>query len=583
MKNRDNSTTITASPEAIDELRARRQHIEEVAGNRLLHVLQGNATEGPETAQAEATADVPAGDAYGKLTGLIQSESNADTLKRELPKKAQRAHACGDISMADFNLVLDAINGRLVALGADRMRYDSIKAIRSEAATLRRDHLKKVKQANGKAQPGNGAKSGELISKDMAALWQAYGMTISDVGTPHCNLDNIVRVFHNHADYVRKIWVDEFLKRHLMELPNGNLVDVTDSVILATTLDMQRRFGLSWAKDSTVQNALSVVGHLDVRNCVREWLLDLKWDGTDRIETLFSRGFGASPTPYIQSIGRCFMIGMVARVLNPGCKLDTMVVLEGAQGKRKSSGLKALAGDHLFGESSEHPSKKEFFMGLDGKLLTEVAELDSFSNAGISTIKRVLSSSEDRYRLPYGKTITTNPRMGVFVGTTNHDDWISDQTGGRRFWPVACGFIDLEWIAGTRDQLFAEAVRMYQSGAQWWLNESEERDAVIEQGERRESSVWETHVLEILNEDAVKAGKQCEIRVHELLEKLNIEPRNWTKKMEMDIAGTLKAHGWDKRKEMRKGVRSTWWYPPGSDAEQAPKEEASDDFSDIPF
>ena len=141
-----------------------------------------------------------------------------------------------------------------------------------------------------------------------------------------------------------------------------------------------------------------------------------------------------------------------------------MPVLEGSQGTFKSTGLPILGGK-WFAEVHQSIDSKDFYLALSGKLLLEISEMHSFSKAEVERLKGVMSCQVDRYRAPYERRAADHPRRCVFAGTTNRDDWNRDETGARRFWPVVCGHIDLDWLTGHRDQLLAEAVYKFKKGA----------------------------------------------------------------------------------------------------------------------
>lgn len=158
---------------------------------------------------------------------------------------------------------------------------------------------------------------------------------------------------------------------------------------------------------------------------------------------------------------------MAARIFKPGCKVDTMVILEGEQGAKKSSTLEAIGGN-WYKQLTEHFDSKDLYIGFQGKLIIEVAELDAFRKAEASTIKKIISNPSDHYRPLYERQNAESPRRCVFVGTTNHGAYLEDETGARRFWPIECTRIDLDAVRQDRGQLFAEAVHAYKSGATWW-------------------------------------------------------------------------------------------------------------------
>jgi putative DNA primase/helicase len=213
--------------------------------------------------------------------------------------------------------------------------------------------------------------------------------------------------------------------------------------------------------------------------------------------------------------------------------------------------MQTLVGARWFAEASESPTSKDFYQVLTGKLLVEIAELDAFSKAEVNTIKRVVTCRVDRYRAPYGRRAEDHPRACVFAGTTNRDDWNRDETGARRFWPVACAAVDVEWLARQREQLFAEAVELYEAGASWW--DVPKEDAQREQEARRAADEWE----EVIADWTV--GK-WEVTVGDVLQHaLEVAPERWDKAMQMRVANCLRVLGW-KRETVRKGgkVLKAW-------------------------
>lgn len=232
-----------------------------------------------------------------------------------------------------------------------------------------------------------------------------------------------------------------------------------------------------------------------------DWLSPLgqEWDGEHRIETWLSTYLGAEDNEYHRFIGRAFLISAVARVMRPGCKVDTMIVLEGPQGLRKSQGLKALFGEEYFGDTPLELTDKDRFIGLRGLWCHEMAELDSFGRADAARVKNFLSSPTDNYRPPYAASNIRVPRRLVFAGTVNPASlgYLRDETGNRRIWPVRCGArIDLAAIAADREQLWAEARERYGAGPdaggmRWWPDTREEhRLCNEEQEERMVGDVW---------------------------------------------------------------------------------------------
>jgi putative DNA primase/helicase len=176
------------------------------------------------------------------------------------------------------------------------------------------------------------------------------------------------------------------------------------------------------------------------------------------------RYLGAVDTPYHRLVGRFFLINLVRRVYEPGCIMRSVPVLEGAQDKGKSTALRLLA-QPWFSDTPFKVGDKDSYQQIQGVMVYEISELESFTRAEATAVKAFVSSTEDNFRAPYERQNEKHPRQTVFAATTNAVEYLKDWTGNTRFWPLACGQeIDLDGLADAREQLLAEALALYRHG-----------------------------------------------------------------------------------------------------------------------
>ncbi len=143
---------------------------------------------------------------------------------------------------------------------------------------------------------------------------------------------------------------------------------------------------------------------------------------------------------------------------------------------------------------------KDASAALRGKWIVELSELSALRRSEIEATKAYLSRTEERYRPPYGRGEVVEPRRCIFAVTTNRSDYLSDDTGGRRFWPIPVGQIDIAGLKSDRDQIWAEAVAPHTAGEQWWLKPEEEATAAEIVAERQTEDPWSRDVLELADE-----------------------------------------------------------------------------------
>ena len=259
----------------------------------------------------------------------------------------------------------------------------------------------------------------------------------------------------------------------------------------------------SITSNSKVDAALSLHSERHKFNDVKTFLTSLKWDRQPRLDTLLIDYLGAEDTPYVRTVTRKAFTAAVARVMEPGCKYDTMLILVGPQGIGKSTLLDKMS-KGWFNDSIRTFEGKEASELLQGVWLVEIGELDAFKRSDDARIKQFLSLRSDRYREAYGRHVKVVPRCCVFFGTTNTYEFLRDSTGSRRFWPVdvgVSGHTKNVWddLDNEADQIWAEAVMRWRLGEKINLLDGIETEAKAEQETHRVISTKEGMILDYLD------------------------------------------------------------------------------------
>lgn len=293
------------------------------------------------------------------------------------------------------------------------------------------------------------------------------------------------------------------------------------------------------ATPSSACQAIRAVAAEHTVNPLKDWLGDIIWDGRERVEKWLTTYAGAVDDEYSRTVGRKFLISAIARVMEPGCKCDTMPVFEGPQGTKKSTLMRVLAGREYFSDQIGDISNKDAQALIQGRWLIEIPELDKFSKKETDTVKDWLSRQEDHYRPPYGRNVITRPRRCVFVGTINPligSGYLRDQTGARRFWPIQCGRLDIEAVERDRTQLWAEAVEMYAMARTWWIDEAETHIVTGVQEDRTDDDVWAPVV-----EDWLKTSPEMFTISQVLREGCGVEVSRQDQRMKLRMSSILTA------------------------------------------
>lgn len=217
--------------------------------------------------------------------------------------------------------------------------------------------------------------------------------------------------------------------------------------------------------DRDLKGAIDLAAGQRAFHPVRDYLNGLEWDGKKRMEKLFIKYLGAKDTAYTRGIAKMMLLGGVTRVFEPGHKFDFVVILEGLQGKGKSTFIRTIGRNWFVELEGDLHDRKSLVEKMQGAWILEIPELSGFGKAEIQSLKAIFSASHDKVRLAYDKRGKVFMRQCIFIGSTNDAEYLRDPTGGRRFWPVMCEVetIDNVGLDQEMDQIWAEALVEYRA------------------------------------------------------------------------------------------------------------------------
>ncbi len=376
--------------------------------------------------------------------------------------------------------------------------------------------------------------------QDRGPDWLAE-CVVGDTGKPLSVLASVLTGLR--AEFPDAFAFDEMLAAPLLTqplVPEPDFVPrVCSDADVSIVQERLQRLGLKRISRDVVHQAIDARAHECAFHPLRDYLNAQRWDGVARLESLFPSYFGSEDTDYTHAIGAMFLVSMVARILTPGCKADHLPVIEGRQGTLKSTGCQVLGGRWFSDSLPDVSSGKDVSQHLRGKWLIEVSEMHAMSRAEATQLKAFITRTDERYRPSYGRKEVLEPRQCVFIGTTNKDTYLRDETGGRRFWPVKAGTINVDALARDRDQLFAEAVARFREGASWWPDKDfEQRHIQPEQAARYEADAWQEPI-------AAYVDKHDRVTVGEIArEALGIETSRIGTADQRRIAAVLDQLGW---------------------------------------
>lgn len=350
--------------------------------------------------------------------------------------------------------------------------------------------------------------------------------------------------------------------------------------------------GLKPASRASLSEAIETVADQNRYHPVRDWLHAQAHDGTPRLDKWLIYVLGMDPATlaprrlrYLELVGRYLLIGLVARVMEPGCKFDYSPVFEGLPGVGKSTFVKTLVGAEFFSDTHfDIGNGKDGFEQLEGLWGYELSELTALRKADSEQVKQFFSSTVDRFRGAYGKYVQAHPRQCVIFCSTNKKQYLYDLTGNRRFWPVWIDQpIKLGWLQRQRGQLFAEALAAYQAGDVYAPSREDENEFFLpEQKLRLVETAVQSRLYELLTREGAPSGEGKLtsdlnqlvkfVTLDRLVSALGADAAKSSSLLESQIRGWLEAHGWSYGREStgqrRRGYKQPEAWPPTIDDDE---------------
>lgn len=419
-------------------------------------------------------------------------------------------------------------------------------------------------------RPRMAKKKSKIRANGAAAPW-LDGAQLDKAGQPHPNLTNALLAIRTDPALRDAFAQDLMLRAPILvtPLPGESAASFKPRPLRDTdvgiTQEYLQRGGLAKLGKDAVHQAVDLRALECGFHPVREYLDKAQWDGQPRLKTWLAYYLGAEHSDYHSGIGQMFMVAMVARIFEPGCKADYMLVLEGPQGAMKSSACAVLGGEWFSDNLPEiRTAGKDVSQHINGKWLIEVSEMSALDRAEAAALKAFLTRNIERYRPSYGRKEAIEPRQCLFIGTTNKTAYLRDETGGRRFWPVKVGSIDLDALAHDRDQLFGEATHLYRRGIRWWPDADFEREHIMpEQDKRFDNDAWEEPIRSYLADVNITTAPPYGRKVTVMqvgINALGIEKARLGKHDQNRLIAALERLGWRRRKE-RGNAGERFWGP----------------------
>lgn len=394
-----------------------------------------------------------------------------------------------------------------------------------------------------------------------------HGMTLTGKGGYAATAHNFMTVLNNDAAWRGVIAKNDRTGNTVFRLPppwskssaadwEQPQIEDEDYALISSWFETSEYALLTSPKGEHLYAAVLSVARANRFDPVRMYMDSLKWDGVPRLNAMLHSYFAADGDEegrgeYVQAVSSMWMISAVARVYQPGCKVDTVLVLKGPQGVLKSTAFRVLAGDGYFCDDAVDLENKDSWMRLHSCFIAELGEMAGITRAEVTSMKAFVSRQMDKFREPYARVAVEHMRRFVFCASTNEDEFFKDITGNRRFWVIMTRGdkkVDIARLKADRSQLWAEAVHRYRAGEQWWMTDDKLiATAKAEQDAYVVGDIWDGEVAEYVNVLLMSRVEKF-VRVTEILEKLGKRTAERTNADKLRVVSALKRLGFEQKR-----------------------------------
>ena len=361
-------------------------------------------------------------------------------------------------------------------------------------------------------------------------------------------VSNLLTILDRDKRWKKKVGLNEFSNtNYYQDRP------LKDTDYTRIKIWMKEHYNAKFTTQSIIES-VNYIAEVNGKNPLIDWLGETTWDGVSRMDEWLVRACGAQDTKLTREIGRRWLVQCIARAMEPGCKADCVLILVGPQGARKSTTFRILASPEYFCDTPMDIGSTNAYMQIHRAWIYEVAELDSIRRARNSSTKAFLSAQEDTFRPPYGHNAVTWKRHTVFCGTTNKAEFITDETGSRRYWPIQVGTIDPEWTTKNRAQLWAEAVVAYKNGERWYLENDSQAELNEQSAEFRQFDPWQEVIERYIRANGAN------LSTTDLMENaLKLDRYQMSRASEMRVGDIMRQLGYERVRRRVYGDRKYVW------------------------